>query len=152
MASSAKVRVLRQVPVKGLERLILESQEEGFQFLVRMREEWRSASVRFDGPHEAVLVAKLGGEIVGVCGHTPDFREDDRNVGKVRRLYVSKRQRRRGIGTQLLLQLYDVAKSHFRELRVRAPGPSACAFYESLGFRKAGRRESYTHYIDLTQV
>jgi GNAT superfamily N-acetyltransferase len=152
MASLVKVRVLHGVPMERLEHLIDESQREGFEFLVRMRDEWNSGRVRFDGQDEAFFVAELDGEILGVCGLTPDPVEDDNGVGRVRRLYVSRAHRRQGIGAQLVRRLCDMARGHFRELRVKAPAPAGHAFYESLGFQEAGPGESYTHYVDLAEV
>ena len=39
MTSPVEVHVLHQVPIERLERLINESQKDGFTFLVRMKEE-----------------------------------------------------------------------------------------------------------------
>ena len=149
MALRVKVGVLAEVAMRRLGNLIAESEEEGFSYLVRMRNEWSSCQLRFDGPGEACFLAESDGEIVGLCGLTADPHSDDVTVGRVRKLYVSKAYRRQGIATQLLQRLCALAKKHFRELRVKTRGASGYAFYESLGFREVEPGKLYTHCIDL---
>jgi len=59
---------------------------------------------------------------------------------RVRRLYVARTQRRRGVASALMRQLSTDAAGHFRVLHLRTSNPAASAFYESLGFtRVAGQ-------------
>ena len=151
-----KISILREVPIDRLTPLIEASIAEGYQYLTRLRTEWLSGQVRFDGSEEAFFVAETDGAILGVCGLTQDPEAQDPQVGRVRKMYVHPTHRRQGLGTQLLHKLCVVAQEHFREVRVRTRGPSGYAFYESLGFRRAAPGRSFTHFFPcqgpVTQV
>lgn len=83
-------------------------------------------------------VATSGGRVVGflvVRQIAPDERE-------ILNLAVDPAERRRGVARKLLTNEVERAKNRWF-LEVRASNSSAIKLYESAGFRKAGRRESY---------
>ena len=147
MQPTVSVHVHHELPMARLEHLVDASVQEGLRFLRRMRDEWSSGEVRFDGARDAFFVAEAEGRAVGVCGLTIDPHSGSGEIGRIRKLYVDRAFRRCGIGRRLVGRLLAVAAPHFRELRVRTRGGAAIAFYASLGFSPAPEGESYTHYL-----
>jgi ribosomal-protein-alanine N-acetyltransferase len=91
--------------------------------------------------HRHYLVAKLGRAVVGYAGLM--FAADEAHVTNVA---VHPDHRRRGIATQLLLELADVAIRRgcvAWTLEVRASSTGAQALYRAFGFAPAGVRAKY---------
>jgi GNAT superfamily N-acetyltransferase len=125
-----------------------ESSREGFKFIERLCEEWISGANRFDAPGEALFVAVVDGQVVGVCGLNRDPYTSNPRIGRVRRLYVASAHRRHGIGRALLRSVVRHARSHFGLLRVRTD--EASQFYEAQGFRRAASETESTHVLELS--
>lgn len=136
------------LPRKRLAPLIAESEREGHRHLARLRDEWLAGENRFDLPGEALFVAEIEDEIVGVCGLNRDPYRDSPAIGRVRRLYVAPAQRRRGVARELLRAVIRTATGIFEELVVRAEDPGADAFYRVMGFRRSGGREC-SHRLEI---
>jgi len=86
-------------------------------------------------PRAAFLVARIGGEAVG-CGA---LRSLDDSAGEIKRMFVRKDFRGRGIGRRILAELEAVARGHgLRVLRLETgiAQPDAIRFYESAGYRR----------------
>ena len=76
-------------------------------------------------------LAKRGGRIIAYCLY-----RDDGAHYYMRQLYVTRENRRRGIGTQLLDWLYENVWTDKRvRLDVLAHNTEAVAFYERYGYR-----------------
>jgi GNAT superfamily N-acetyltransferase len=131
MTSIAKVT---ELDVVALDTLRTESVVEGYKFVARLCDEWRSGMNRFCAPGEGLFVAQNLTGIVGVCGLNRDPYLDDPSIGRVRHLYVSPSYRRQGIGRALVRIVMDAAGNHFRTLRLKTT-PVAGSFYQALGFR-----------------
>ncbi|MCX4164355.1 MULTISPECIES: GNAT family N-acetyltransferase [Paraburkholderia] len=121
-----------------------EASTQGFRFLRRLIEEWRSGSNRFDKPGERLLVAEDDGNIVGIGGLNVDPYATARDTARLRRVYVANDHRRRGIGEALVGALLEEASSRFRVVRLSTDTDVAAAFYERLGF-SAVADETATH-------
>jgi putative acetyltransferase len=83
-----------------------------------------------------VYVAALLNELPVACG---SIREIDRSIGEVRRMYVDRDQRRKGLGRTVLLHLISEAKRlGYDRLRLETGDKQlpAIAFYERFGFRR----------------
>jgi len=117
-----------------LNELIKESVRCGFNFVERLRREWESGANRFARDGEALFVASIERQLVGICGLNIDPFCKGNRVGRIRRLYVCRTYRRRGIGTALVERVCAEARKKFRVLRVGAGNSGAAAFYESVGF------------------
>lgn len=134
--------------VAVLEHLVAESEQEGFHFLRRLRDEYESASNRFDRPGEGLFLAWLGDRPVGTCGLNRDPYAQDDTIGRVRRLYVHPSVRHRGVGRSLVAIVVARARESYRILRLRTENPAADAFYRSWGF-SAVQSETATHVLSL---
>ena len=146
----AEVSVEKTNELPDLDTLLKASTEEGFRFVRRLRDEWRSGANRFDRPGEALFLAWVEGRLVGVCGFNRDPFENNPGVGRLRHLYVLPAHRQQGIGRALTLAVLDEAKHTFTRVRLRTP-PSAraVAFYRSLGFTQV-HAVTATHELALS--
>ncbi len=140
---------VHELPRRDLRPLILESEAEGFAFLARLVREWDAGVNRFEGPHEALIVARCGGQLVGLCGVHRDPYASGEDVARLRHLFVTRERRRTGVGRSLVRRAVAVAERKFRRLRLRTDSDEAAAFYEALGFRGLAGSGSATHEISL---
>jgi len=74
-------------------------------------------------------------EILGYLVHTPE--------GHIISIAVDPLHRRRGIGTQLVREVFRKATGEFVWVEVRETNAGAQVFYEKLGFRKKGVVPNY---------
>ena len=132
----------------NLEPLIRESLAEGFTFLLRLRDEWLSGANRFDQPGEALFVVEQDGELVGIGGLNRHPYNAASRGGRIRRLYIAKSHRRRGIGKALVSKLIETAMGQFSHLSVKTDNPDADSFYQALGFQRVAIVHS-THTLKL---
>jgi ribosomal protein S18 acetylase RimI-like enzyme len=93
---------------------------------------------------DKVIVAELGGEIVGLaCLHTSLSVAYDEPAAKLSAIVVDELHRRRGIGEALVRELEREAKRRrccLLFLTTAAHRDNAHAFYERIGFEETGRR------------
>jgi GNAT superfamily N-acetyltransferase len=95
-------------------------------------------------PGGAFVVAWLDGQPVG-CGA---LRPLERGVAEVKRMFVEKEARRRGVAREILDQLETIAaKFSYRALRLETGilQPEAMELYESSGYRRV---RCYGQYVD----
>jgi N-acetylglutamate synthase-like GNAT family acetyltransferase len=121
-----------------------EASTQGFKFVGRLIDEWRTGSNRFDKPGERLLVASESGSIVGIGGLNVDPYKPTGDTACLRRLYVLNDFRRRGIGEALVRALLEGASLRFRVIRLSTDTEAAAAFYSRLGF-SAVDDETATH-------
>jgi GNAT superfamily N-acetyltransferase len=129
--------------------LVVESEQEGWRFVRRLVEEWIAGTCRFDRHGERLFAARVGEEIVGVCGLSADPYTSDPIIGRVRRLYVLRAHRGRGVGYRLVQSVVDAARGQFRFVRVRTANPEAGRLYERVGFEPAADLPDCTHFLCL---
>jgi GNAT superfamily N-acetyltransferase len=125
---------LRDVPSDAFKPLAEEGEAEGWRFVRRLADEWYDGTNRFGRPGEALFGAFSAGTLVGVCGLNVDPLAGDPSVGRVRRLFVTRSFRGRGVGRQLVRVVIAAAAGNFHSLRVRTENLEAGRFYERLGF------------------
>lgn len=148
-AGEPAVERLAQSPADCLGALIAESEAGGLRLVRRLIDEWTSGANRFDRPGEALFVARIAGEIVGVCGLNLDPYAAAPTIGRVRHLYVLLAHRRRGIGRRLMGEVVAAARGRFDRLHLRTRNPAAASLYERLGFRRRDDVPDCTHVLDL---
>lgn len=68
--------------------LVDESRTEGFRHLKRLVSDYDTGTNKFDKDGEALFLALKNGDIVGVCGLNEDPHSENKEIGRVRRLYV----------------------------------------------------------------
>lgn len=148
-AMRAVIERVSEAPADRLGTLVAESEQQGFAFVRRLVDEWASGVNRFDRPGDVLFVARLGDDVVGVCGLNVDPHADDPKIGRVRHLYVLVRHRRSGIGEQLVADVVEAARGRFERLHLRTTNLTAARLYERLGFRRTGEGRDRTHVLDL---
>ena len=135
-------RVTEALPA-GFETLRSEARAEGYMFIERLATEWASGGMRFDRAGEALLVVHVHSEIAAVGGLTVDPAIPE--ALRMRRFYVGKRFRRRGIGRRLAAALLEAAVRTDRPVTVNAAAGSE-PFWEPLGFVAEGS-DGHTHVL-----
>ena len=145
----AVIERVSDAPAERLGALVAESEQQGFGFVRRLVDEWTAGTNRFDRPGEVLFVARVGGDVVGVCGLNVDPHAGDPAIGRVRHLYVLVPQRRSGIGEQLVADVVAAARGRFERLYLRTTNLTAARLYERLGFRRTGDSRDRTHVLDL---
>ena len=123
-----------------------EATSQGFDFLERLRDEWKSGSNRFDRPGELLLGAFADEELIAVGGLNRDPFLHDPSIGRLRRIFVCTAWRGQGVGAKLVELLISQAHSHFRQVRLRAATPASARIYERLGFRRV-ENDTATHLL-----
>jgi GNAT superfamily N-acetyltransferase len=131
-----------------LAALVEESERHGVRFVRRLVDEWASGANRFDGPGEALFVARIAGQVVGVCGLNVDPYAARPAIGRIRHLYVVLAYRRCGVGEALVREIVKAARGRFERLRLSTTNPAAARLYERLGFRPEAV-EHCTHAMEL---
>ena len=128
-----------------MDDLVAESVQEGFRFVSRLREEWVSGVNRFAGKGEALFAGFDADQLVAVGG----INRQSADCGRLRRVYVRKADRRRGLGGQLVRHIMNFAAQHYRRVVLRTDTEAAEHFYVALGFiRQAGDGGS-THAFEI---
>ncbi len=145
----ALIERVSDAPTDRLAALLAESEQQGFGFVRRLVQEWETGVNRFDRPGEALFVARVGDDVVGVCGLNVDPYADDPKIGRVRHLYVLVPHRRSGVGEQLVADVLEAARGRFKRLHLRTTNPTAARLYERLGFRRTFGARDRTHMLDV---
>jgi GNAT superfamily N-acetyltransferase len=135
-----------ELPVPGIEVLRAEAKGEGYNFIDRLVEEWKSGANRFSAPGEALCGYLNEGQLVAVGGLNCDPFARRADVGRIRRVYVRAAWRHRGIGRALVAALVDEARKNFNCVRLRAENPDAARLYESMGFAPTANADA-THIM-----
>lgn len=123
-----------ELPVSGIDDLLAEASSEGYDFIETLLADWASGENRFDAPGEILYGLMDQGRIVAVGGLNIDPFAGKQDIGRIRRVYVRRDWRGRGIGRLLVATLIEHARTGFRCVRLRADNPRTSAFYESMGF------------------
>ncbi|MDH5164523.1 GNAT family N-acetyltransferase [Heyndrickxia oleronia] len=145
-----KIMPINHLLNHDLSDLILESKQDGFRFLNRLLEEYRSGANTFNQPGEGIFGAfHKNEELIGIGGLTIDPYSNDKNIGRIRRFYVSKSFRRQGVGNLLLHEILSYARGFFKVIVLRTDTYPADQFYVSFGFKKTNIYPQSTHYFLL---
>jgi len=131
--------------LEQLNELELDANADGQAMVSRLIREWRDGRNRFSAPGERVYIAKRGERVCGACGMNRDPYAGDDSIGRVRRLYVSARERRLGVGRALIDRLMADARGVYSWIHLRAHENRAAAFYEANGFERVAGNPDYTH-------
>ena len=139
------VRVQGALP-EGFERLRCEAAAEGFDHVERLAREWFSGALRFDGEGEALFAAFVDGELVGVGAVSHEHLEPSLGAMRMRRCYVRRAFRRRGVGRALAGAMIQQGLACAPVLTVNAGAPDAPAFWSAMGFAPDARN-GRTHML-----
>lgn len=131
-----EIRKISNRNIRALDDLAKESASEGYYIVQRAIDQWNSGVNCFSKPGEVLWGVFLGRKCVAIGGLNADPYADDPKTGRVRRLFVSKEHRRKGIARLLLGRIIRKARKQFHALRLLTNNPNAAILYESLGFEK----------------
>lgn len=119
-----------------------EAWSDGYPFVERMLEDWKSGENRFDDLGARLIGAFEDERPIGFCGLCRDpFTAE--NVGRLRHLYVDLDHRHEGVAKALVAHALDGAAIWFPRVRLRAT-PASRTFYEHLGFHPVDEADA-TH-------
>lgn len=117
-----------------IDGLLVQSIDEGFNFVRRLIADFDTGKNRFDQPGEALFAALDGERLVAIGGVNIDPFESASGIGRVRRVYVLPECRGSGVGRQLMGAIEAHAAKHFRQLNLYTDTVSAAQFYQRLGY------------------
>jgi GNAT superfamily N-acetyltransferase len=146
---SLNILSVKDLKVDELNHLVQEASSEQYSFMLRMKAEYVGNKNKFNQDGEAIFLALKDEKIIGFVGLNVDPYLKDKNVGRIRHLYVQKDYRRQKVAKELLSQLIIKAKKHFKILTLRTFHQNASSFYEALGFTNTPLIYASTHNFSL---
>ena len=136
---------LTEWPEAAIQGLLSESEQEGFRFVRRARDEWLSGANRFSSDGEAFFGAFEAGQLVAVGG----INRGEACCGRLRRVYVRRSERGRGVGRHLVRHILEFGSRHYARAALRCDTAAADQFYRALGFSRTNLDPTSTHLIEL---
>jgi len=130
-----------------IETVRYESNKEGYNHINRLIADYNAGENKFDKKGEKLIGFLLDSKIVAVCGL--NIEPTNKRLGRIRRLYVLPKHRRRRIGTELVKYLIRHAQPYFESLVVNVGDLPNNDFYKSIGFKPVINNDSYTHILVL---
>jgi len=134
---------ITDLPLDALKPLLAEGEEEGFRFLRRLKDEWLSGANRFDRAGESLFGIFEDKKLVALGGLNS---ESDRR-GRLRRFYVRRKDRRKGIGRLLAQHIVRFGADHYDRIVLHTDTNVADKFYRSLGFERITGGADPTHLL-----
>lgn len=120
-----------------LENLAIEAQSEGYNFVNRTINEWKSGLNDFTKKGETLFGIFISDLCIGFGGLNVDPYIDNPLIGRVRHVYISQKYRRKGLGTLLMKKIICISAKHFKLLRLYTDNSKASSFYKTLGFKES---------------
>lgn len=142
-----KIESVYVLKIKDIEPLIKTSEQEGFRFLSRLKEDWIKGINLFNKRNEQLYQVRIEGQIVAIGGINNNPYEEKGKTGRIRHVYILPEYRRKGIGRTLILHLLKMMQGKYERITLRTDTKDASIFYESLGFEKVKSRHSSHEYI-----
>ncbi|WP_141434287.1 GNAT family N-acetyltransferase [Bacillus sp. 03113] len=148
--SQFKVKRIEDLNNINLNHLVLESKADGFRFLERLLNEFKDGSNKFSDFGEVLYgVFNHKDDLLAIGGLNIDPYSKDEKVGRLRRFYVKKEYRNKGLGKLLLDNIIDYAKTYFDILVLYTDTKPADKFYSSYGFKKNNNYPKSSHFVKL---
>jgi GNAT superfamily N-acetyltransferase len=130
---------LRELPL-DFTVLRADAEAEGFMFLSRLSERWRTGG--YDADTEASLHGVFDGETLAAIGaQTYDEYDPAPTHRRLRHVYVRPTHRRAGLGRALAQDLIQSAFALAPRLHLRATYDLSRAFWEAMGFIRVNRSD-----------
>ena len=136
---------IREWPTTAVVELLVESEEEGFRFVRRAQEEWRSGANRFAEEGEAFFGVFEETRLLAIGG----INREAGRCGRLRRFYVRRDERGKGIGRQLAEHVLEFARHHYSQVALRCDTDAADRFSRALGFSRTAADAGVTHVLEL---
>jgi len=129
--------------------LVKESKDEGFRFLIKLISEYENKINTFSKTGECLYGIFQGERLIGIGGLNEDPYTENNKIGRVRRFYIAKEYRRKGLGSLLLVRVLSDAKKHFNIVVLHTDTEQGDKFYTSSGFVKGIKYVGASHYLNL---
>jgi GNAT superfamily N-acetyltransferase len=144
-----KLRQIENLSRTKIDTLVIESQNEGFHFLNRLVKDYENGTNKFDKPGEALYsIFDVNDKLIAIGGINVDPFSKENGIGRLRRFYVGKAYRRKGLG-RILVQRIINHTATFRVIVLNTDTEQGDLFYKSLGFEKEPLYSNSTHYLKL---
>jgi N-acetylglutamate synthase-like GNAT family acetyltransferase len=134
--SQVDIQLITHLPVQ-IRVLEKEAVGEGFRFLTRLITEWHSGKNRFNAPGECLMAAYRNHQLIGIGGLSVDPYVE-KNMARLRRVYVSASSRRHHVGQALVKALVAHAALRFQSVCLFTDTAVGDAFYLKCGFMRTG--------------
>lgn len=145
-----KIEKITNLTTIDISHLMMESKEDGYHFLERLVNDYKNGANTFDKRGEGLYgVYNEKGILIAIGGINIDPYLNDPEIGRLRRFYVLKEYRRKGIGRFLVNQILFAARRTFKEVVLHSDTDDVECFYTSLGFSKSFGDLNSTHHIKL---
>ncbi|WP_410256876.1 GNAT family N-acetyltransferase [Bacillus cereus] len=141
-----QIKNLSQVDITYL---VEESKKEGFNFLVKLVNEYRNEINTFHKEGECLYGVFEEEVLIGIGGLNQDVYTKDATLGRLRRFYISKKYRRNGVGNILLNKILSHAKEYFHIVVLYTDTEQGSQFYISNGFIKSEEYKGSNYYLKL---
>ncbi|HDR7618957.1 GNAT family N-acetyltransferase [Bacillus mycoides] len=129
--------------------LVQESKEEGFNFLLKLKNEYESKRNTFSKTGECLYGIFREDTLIGIGGLNQDPYTKNNKIGRLRRFYIAKDYRRKGLGKLLLGRILSDAKIYFTIVVLHTDTEQGDQFYISSGFAKGKMYVGTSHYLNL---
>lgn len=96
-----------------ISHLVQDSKEGGFNFLIKLINEYENKINVFNKTGECLYGIFQGEKLIGIGGLNEDPYTENNKIGRVRRFYIAKEYRRKGLGRLLLVRILSDAKKYF---------------------------------------
>lgn len=143
------MKQIKNLSQLDLTHLIKESKEEGFYFLPKLVDEYKNKTNTFSKMGECLYGIFQGDALIGIGGINQDPYTKTETIGRLRRFYISKAYRRKGLGNLLLKRILSDAREHFQIVVLYTDTERASQLYTSNGFLKSEEYKGSTHYVKL---
>lgn len=145
-----RIEKITNLPTIELSPLLMESNEEGFWFIGRLVNDYKNGKNTFNKRGEGLYgVFNEKDVLIAIGGINIDPYSNDPEIGRLRRFYVLKEYRRKGVGRFLVNKILFDARRTFKEVVLHTDTETGDLFYNSLGFLKSSGNPNYSHYIKL---
>ncbi|MBP1944281.1 GNAT family N-acetyltransferase [Cytobacillus luteolus] len=145
-----EIRLINNLLEVNYLELVNESKSEGFRFLERLVFDYKSGSNTFSKPGEVLYgLFNRAGLLVAIGGLTIDPYAGDNKIGRLRRFYVARNERRKGLGRLLVDTILQEARTKFKIIVLYTDTEEASQFYRRIGFIKEGKYPNSSFYINL---
>jgi GNAT superfamily N-acetyltransferase len=124
----------------GLEGLRADAEADGYRHMRRLAAEFEASREMF----HAVQAAFIDGGLAGIGGITDEPQPTSGPAWRLRRLYVHREFRRRGVARAIVAALLADAANKVSIVTAHAGDDSAARFWEAIGFQQATCK-AWTH-------
>ncbi|PEJ75825.1 GNAT family N-acetyltransferase [Bacillus wiedmannii] len=141
------IQQIEDLMIYEYDYLIEESKEEGFNFLIRLISEYENKINIFNKTGECLYGIFQGEKLIGIGGLNEDPYTENNKISRLRRFYIAKEYRRKGLGRLLLVRIISDAKKYFNIVVLNTDTVQGDKFYTSIGFVKGTKYVGASHYV-----